>query len=132
MAKSKIMIVEDEYIILADLRERVEDLGYQVCCQAASGEEAVRLAKQEKPDSILMDVALCGRIDGIEAAILIRANLDIPIIFLTAYMDEKNLKRAKAVKPSGLLFKNCLDGELKTALESACSGTGVIDHPLKI
>jgi len=124
MTKSKVMIVEDEYIISADLRERVELLGYQVCGQTASGEEAVRLAKQERPDSILMDVVLCGRMDGIEAARQIRTDLNIPIIFLTAYMDEKSLERAQAVKPSGLLFKNCLDVELQAALESACSEVG--------
>ena len=101
MNNENILIVEDEKIIALDLQRRLERFGYSVVGMASDGAEAIALAKERSPDIILMDIMLAGGMDGIEAAKHIRAQLGIPVIFLTAYTDEKTLERAKEVEPFG-------------------------------
>jgi two-component system, response regulator PdtaR len=100
-----IMIVEDENIIALDMKIRLKKLGYNVVSVVRSGEEAIEKAKEVKPDLILMDVLLKGSIDGVEAAEEITNELKIPVIFISAYSDEKTLKRAKKISPYGYLIK---------------------------
>ena len=78
MARVKIMIVEDEYLIALDIKDTLEELGYIVCSLNRSGEEAIEKAKAEQPDLIFMDIGLIGKIDGIEAAKQIQNQSDIP------------------------------------------------------
>lgn len=82
---ARILIVEDEYIIAADLEMKLVRMGYQVVGSATAGEEAIRLAELHRPDVILMDIQLQGGMNGKEAAETIRARNDIPIIFITAF-----------------------------------------------
>jgi len=100
MNNENILIVEDEKIIALDLQRRLERFGYSVVGMASDGAEAISLAISRSPDIILMDIMLAGSMDGIDAAKHIRAQLGIPVIFLTAYADEKTLERAKEVEPS--------------------------------
>jgi two-component system, cell cycle sensor histidine kinase and response regulator CckA len=116
---TRISIVEDEVIIAKDIEVCLQNMGYAVASVVNTGEEAVKMANQEHPDLILMDIQLKGRMDGIETAELISSNLDIPIIFLTAYDDEKKLERAKSVMPYGYILKPFQDKNLKIAIEMA-------------
>jgi diguanylate cyclase (GGDEF)-like protein/PAS domain S-box-containing protein len=119
MNKENILIVEDEKIIALDLQRRLERFGYSVVGMASDGEEAISLAGERSPDIILMDIMLAGSMDGIEAAKQIRAELGIPVIFLTAYTDEKTLERAKEVEPFGYILKPFKERELYTTIDIA-------------
>ena len=83
MVVPTLLLVEDECIIALDLARRLTKLGYTVLAVARSGREAVQQAGQLHPDLVLMDVGLPGGMDGIEAAAHIRAQAEIPIIYLT-------------------------------------------------
>lgn len=119
MESAAIQIVEDEGIIAMDLRSKLETLGYTVASVVASGEDAIRNAERDKPDLVLMDIVLKGRVDGIEAAREIWHRFNIPVIYLTAYTEEKVLERAKATEPYGYLLKPCNDKELHVTLKMA-------------
>ena len=119
MNNENILIVEDEKIIALDLQRRLERFGYSVIGMASDGQEAISLARERRPDIILMDIMLAGPMDGIEAAKQIRAQLGIPVIFLTAYTDEKTLERAKEVEPFGYILKPFKERELYTTIDIA-------------
>src|SRR5574341_2598608 len=119
MVKKRIMIVEDESIIADDLKENLQNLGYAVTSIASSGEEAIKKAEENKPDLVLMDIMLEGEMDGIEAAGQIRFRFNIPIVYLTAYSDEKLLERAKITEPFGYIIKPFNERELHTNIEIA-------------
>ncbi len=115
----KIMVVEDENIIALDLKKRVTSLGYSVAAVAATGEEAIKLVEQSKPDLILMDIYLRGQIDGIDTAIEISKHHHIPIIYVTSYIDDINLRRLKTTTVSGHIIKPVDQNELKVKIENA-------------
>ncbi|MGB2957779.1 MAG: PAS domain S-box protein [Bacteroidota bacterium] len=118
-ASPRILIAEDEQIVAADIRERLTKLGYSVPAVAASGEDAVALATEIKPDLLLIDIVLQGSVDGIEAVKRIRAQLDVPVIYLTAYADQGTVHRAKETEPLGYLLKPFDERELRFAIEMA-------------
>jgi diguanylate cyclase (GGDEF)-like protein/PAS domain S-box-containing protein len=117
--KYQIMLVEDEVIVALDIRQRLEALGYNVVAHASSGEEAVIFATELEIDLILMDIKLRGEMDGIDAATKIRDHLDIPIIYLTAFADEKTLSRARLTEAYGYLIKPFEDRELRSSIVMA-------------
>ena len=119
MANKKIMIVEDEKIVALDIKGSLEHFGYSVPCMADSGEDAIKFIDQCRPDLILMDIVLKGKIDGIEAAKTIHDNYGIPVIYLTAYSDERTLQRAKLTEPFGHILKPFDERELRTNIEIA-------------
>lgn len=119
MTKERIFIVEDERIIAIDLQHRLEKLGYLVCGNVASGEEALPKIAEQRPDLVLMDIFLPGAMDGIEVAIKIHNELSIPVIFLSAYTDSITLDRAKLAQPLGFILKPFKERELATVLEMA-------------
>ena len=111
-SKIKIMIVEDEIITARDEKQTLEKLGYSVSAIVGSGEEAVKKAEEDRPDLVLMDIELSGKMDGIEAAGILHSRFDIPSIFVTAYADDKILERAKITEPFGYLIKPFENKEL--------------------
>jgi PAS domain S-box-containing protein len=115
----KILIVEDEGLVAEDIVQSLRDIGYETGEALDTGEEAVKLAASIAPDLILMDIRLRGRMDGVEAAKQIRAVLDIPIVFLSAYSDQGLLNMAKEAAPSGYLLKPFNKRELHTTIEMA-------------
>jgi len=117
----RIMVVDDEASIAAYLEECLEFMGYKVVGRASSGESAVDMAKQFRPDLILMDIVMPGKLDGIDASRIINAEMDIPIIFLTAYADDNFIKRAKNVDPYGYIIKPFQEAELKATIEITLS-----------
>ncbi|BDZ68426.1 GGDEF domain-containing response regulator [Methanobacterium ferruginis] len=119
MSEVKILIVEDESIVAMDIKHRAEGLGYLVTAITPSGEEALEHVAENTPDLVLMDIVLKGEMDGIEAAQKIRDAYDIPVVYLTAYSDERTLKRAKITEPFGYIIKPFEDRELHSAVEVA-------------
>mgnify|MGYP002344548872 CR=1 FL=1 len=119
MADTSIMLVEDEIIVAADVKNRLENMGYAVLGIFDTGEEAIQKAGELKPDLVLMDIVLKGEMDGIDAAQKIRELFDIPLIYLTAYSDEKTLERAKVTEPFGYVLKPFEDREIQSAIEMA-------------
>ena len=119
MTPSKIMIVEDEYIIAGHIQMSLEKMGYTTCPLVSSAEEALENIEVEKPDLVLMDIMLKGEKDGIEAANHIKSHYNIPVVYLTAYADEEILKRAKVTEPFGFLIKPFQYKELYSTIEMA-------------
>ncbi len=116
---AKVLIVDDEAAITTQLEERLSVMGYEVVGAASSGSEAVAMARSEAPDIILMDIVMPGEMDGIEAARIIRQDMDIPVVFLTAYGDDRFIERAKDVGPYGYIIKPYQENALKAAIEIA-------------
>ena len=119
MNKARILIVEDESIIALETQESLKTLGYEICAIVNSGADAIKNIDEKQADLILMDIHLKGDIDGIETAEIIQSNHHIPIIFLTAFSDERVLDRAKRTKPYGYLLKPFKKQDLKVAIEMA-------------
>jgi PAS domain S-box-containing protein len=119
MSRGKLLIVEDEFVVAENLRIDLELMGYEVAGMASSGEEAMMLARRDNPDLALMDIKLPGGMDGIETAINLRQELDVPVIFITAFADESLLERAKAADPFGYLVKPYERKGLRAGVETA-------------
>ena len=117
MESKTILIVEDEKIIAEDIRKTLTKFKYNVSDIVASGEKAIQIAKENRPDMILMDIMIEGKINGLEAAKHIYREHGIPIIFLTAYANEKFLKQASEAAPFGYLIKPFEDRELRSTIE---------------
>jgi DNA-binding NarL/FixJ family response regulator len=116
---SKILIVEDEFPIGLELEELLDSHGYEVVGVASTGLEAISTARRDNPDLILMDIKLPGKVDGIDAAIKIRSELDIPSVFLTGYGKSEFVERAKAADPLGYILKPLNKPQILAGLELA-------------
>jgi len=116
---SKILVVDDEAIITMQLEERLTIMGYTVVGMAASGEDGVDKARRIRPDLVLMDIVMPGKMDGIEAAGIITKELDIPVVFVTAYADDSIIEKAKSARPYGYIVKPFNELEVKAAIEVA-------------
>jgi PAS domain S-box-containing protein len=119
MISPKILVVEDEGIIAQDIKNCLENLGYSVPEVVYTGQEAIEKAEKLHPDLVLMDIVLKGEIDGIETASEIRSRYNIPIVYLTAYEDDKTLKRAKLTEPFGYILKPFEERYLRSSIEMA-------------
>ena len=114
-----ILVTEDESIVLKDIERCLGKLGYNVVATADNGEKAIELALKHKPDLALMDIMIKGDMTGIAAAEEIKRNLDIPVVFLTAYADENTLSQAKMAEPHGYILKPFKEVDIQTAVEMA-------------
>ena len=119
--RPRVLIVEDEVIVAEDLRHTLLQIGYDVAAHAASGEQAIKLSVEAKPDLVLMDIVLGHGMDGIHAAHRIRQKSDVPVIFLTAHADESTLQRAKISEPYAYLIKPFEERSLRATVEMALS-----------
>lgn len=117
--KARIMVVEDEAVISMEIQDRLTKMGHSICGTAVSGEQAVSVATANRPDLILMDVQLRGEVDGVQTAKQIRDLIEIPIIYLTAFADDRTVERAKLTQPFGYLIKPFSEKELYAAIEMA-------------
>ena len=93
MKKAQVLIVEDDGIIAMDLESRLKSFGCSVSAIVAYGEQAIQKVEEYRPDLVFMDIVLKGEIDGIDAADQIRTQFNIPVVFVTAHMDEDRLER---------------------------------------
>lgn len=117
--KTRILIVEDETLVSFDLKNIIFNLGYEVIGVVRTGEEAFSKAFEEKPDLILMDIMLSGKLNGIETAEQIKKSIDVPIIYLTAYADKATLQNAKVTEPFGYIIKPFEERLLQSTIELA-------------
>ena len=113
----KILIVEDEMVIAANISLQLTELGYEVTGILPRGEEALSHIKIDLPDIVLMDIQLKGTMDGIETAKEIETLFHIPIIYLTANSDEANFNRAKETHPYAFISKPFKKLDLQRAIE---------------
>ena len=113
------LIVEDEILIAEELTERLERFGFSVIAAVDSAEEGIEIATRDRPDLILMDVRLRGEKDGVQAATEIRQQVDVPVIYLTAYSDRATVERAKHTNPYGFVLKPFHERELQVTIELA-------------
>lgn len=119
MLNSKILIVENERIVANDIKELLEDLGYDVIGISGTGEDALKKVRERNPDLILMDIILTGKVDGIETAQQISELYSIPFIYLTAYYDDDVLERAALTQPAGYITKPFDSVGLHAAIQMA-------------
>ncbi|MFC1813610.1 response regulator [Thermodesulfobacteriota bacterium] len=115
----QIMVVEDEAVIALRLQQRLSMMGYEVVALSHSSEESLEKARDLRPDLILMDIKIPGNLDGIAVAKIVKSELDIPVVFLTAFVEDQIIERAKQAEPYGYIVKPFQDQELKAAVEIA-------------
>ena len=116
---AQILIVEDDAILATELQETLSKMGYQISGLAATGKSAVESALAQKPDILLMDIRLRGAMTGIQAVGQIHQQLDIPVVYLTAFADEAFLQQAKITDAYAYLVKPVREHELRAGLEMA-------------
>ncbi len=112
----RVLIVEDETIVAMDMTRKVKQMGCDVVGRVVSGEQAVEQALMLKPDVVLMDIKLRGRIDGITAAKRIRQQDDISVIFLSAFVAHDSVQKEGAPLSIAMLPKPFDSFELKDAM----------------
>jgi hypothetical protein len=116
---TQILIVEDEGIVAAEIKQKLTKMGYHVPAIASSGKKAIDETERVNPDLILMDICLKGDMDGIEATKEIKRFYDVPIIYLTGNADKTTIDRAKQTHPHGYLVKPFKERELQAIIEMA-------------
>ena len=114
---SRLLIVDDERVVTRGLEEDLTQMGYEVVGVASSGEEAIVKARSLHPDLVLMDIVMPGAKDGIVAATEINAELNIPVVFLTAYSDLELVERAKWSGAFGYIVKPAQPQQLRATIE---------------
>lgn len=105
MKTAKIVIVEDEPIIAADLERQLTKIGHEIVASTDNGRSAINLSQTLQPDIILMDIQLDGDLDGIDTAHEINKYCEAPIIFLTSNTDDRTFRRARLTQPYAFLSK---------------------------
>lgn len=127
MENIRVLIVEDKSIVAAGIESLLKKHSLDIIGMCDTGEEAIRLASDNLPDLILMDIELAGAIDGIAAAKIIQENQDVPIIYLTDFTDEKTVDRAKKTFPVNYISKPFQEMDLIRAIDLAFHNANVPD-----
>lgn len=105
MKPARVLIVEDEVIAALATEKMLRKLGFDVCGNVTTGEDALRVFDGEIPDVVIMDIRLDGELDGIETATLFKKKHNVPVIFVSAYSDEATRARARTVEPLAYIDK---------------------------
>ncbi len=119
MNKIKILVVEDESIVAKDIQNTLIRLGYDVPATASNAVSAFQKLEDIRPDLVFLDIKLKGDVDGIQIAEKIKSGYDIPVIFLTSFVDKVTLDRAKVTEPYGYIVKPFNESDLQTTVEMA-------------
>lgn len=117
--KIKVLIVEDEALIASEISECLEENDFEISGITPTAEEALASIKHNKPDVILMDISIKGKMNGIELAKNIIKTQNIPIVFLTSNSDSSVIKEATSINPTAFLLKPFSEKELPIAIELA-------------
>lgn len=120
MERIRVVIADDESVITMDLREMLTNLGYLVVGEAGDGRSAVNLARELRPDLVLMDIKMPD-LDGIEAARILTEERIAPTVLLTAFSQRELVDRAKEAGVVGYLVKPIQEADLAPAIEVALS-----------
>jgi AmiR/NasT family two-component response regulator len=123
LERTRIIIADDESIVRTDLKEMLTGLDYLVVGEVGDGQSAVNLARELRPDVILMDIKMPD-MDGIEAAKILTEEQIAPVILLTAYGQKELVDRAKEAGVVGYLVKPFRETDLSPAIEVALSRFG--------
>jgi len=119
MKNAQILIVEDEHLVAQDIARFLSRSGYRVTAIVRNGKDALKKAQESPPDLVLMDIVLKGEMDGIETARRMRSRRDIPVVYITAYSDEKTVEAAKVTEPYGYILKPIDEKAFHIVLELA-------------
>lgn len=119
MGEIKILIVEDELLIAKGLARKLQKLGYAVVDIVSSGDKALEKIAETQPDLVLMDIVIKGEMDGIQTAELIDKHFNIPVIYVTAYADDRTLDRAEQTGSYGYVLKPYKERELHATIKLA-------------
>ena len=117
MTKKKILVVEDELITATHIVSVLEEKGYTVLEPLIKGEDVPAVVAKEKPNAIIMDINLAGKLNGVETARIISSTTDVPIIFLTSNSDEKTFEESKSALPHAFLTKPFKTEELLRTID---------------
>jgi len=107
----RILIVEDEPLVAMELKETLEDAGFEVPATVDSADLVLQAVRQHEPALILMDVRLRSFLDGIDVVSRVRLLSEIPVVYLTAYSTPDVVRRAEGTRPAAFLIKP-VDGPL--------------------
>ncbi|MDQ7028523.1 MAG: response regulator [Ardenticatenia bacterium] len=118
MKRTRIVIADDESIIRMDLKEMLTSLGYLIVGEAGDGRTAVSLARELKPDLVIMDIKMPD-MDGIEAARILTEERIAPVLLLTAFGQRDLIEKAKEAGVVGYLVKPFRESDLTPAIEVA-------------
>ena len=126
------LIVEDETLIAEELKERLSRLGFSVIAAVDTADEGIAIATRERPDLVLMDIRLKGKKDGVQAAREIRAQVDVPIVYLTAHSDRLTVERVKVTEFDGFILKPFQRHELQMTIEVAMQRRAIREKRKKV
>lgn len=118
MERTRVIIADDESLIRMDLREMLTNLGYLVVGEVGDGQSAVNLAKELRPDILIMDIKMPD-MDGIEAAKILTEERVAPVLLLSAYSQQELVQRAQKAGVAGYLVKPFRESDLAPAIEVA-------------
>jgi DNA-binding response OmpR family regulator len=118
---ARVLVVEDEYFVAMTIEDALIDAGYEVVGVEASGEAAILRGLAETPDLILMDIRLAGKMDGIDAALQLKAH-GLRVLFSSAHSDEQTRQRGEQARPLGWITKPFSGSELIAAVARALVG----------
>ncbi|MGE5315132.1 MAG: PAS domain-containing protein [Acidobacteriota bacterium] len=121
MKSPRILVVEDESIVAEQLLGSLHRLGYETMQPVATGEDALILAGEQKPDLVLMDMELMGELNGVETAQEIRSVSEVPVVFITGFADNEAIEQVSRSEPYGYIVKPFKEEELHAAIEVALS-----------
>lgn len=113
---AKILIVEDDMIIAADLSMQLTKIGYHIIGINTKAEDALKTISDHRPDIIIMDIVLSGKMNGIEAAVIILHEHQIPVIFMTSNTDDVTFQKALSAKPFAFIAKPFQKSELERTI----------------
>jgi CheY-like chemotaxis protein len=114
----RVLVVEDDFIIAQDIKERLIDLKFLPVGHTAFGEDAIKLVSELRPDLVLADIRLAGSLDGIDVAVAVRQKFNLPAIILSASIDDQVIKRAAAASPFAFINKPMSDWEFGEIMQA--------------
>jgi CheY-like chemotaxis protein len=114
----RVLVVEDDFIIAQDIKQRLIDLQFQPIGHTAFGEDVVQLAAELRPDLVLTDIRLAGAMDGIDVAMAVRHKFNLPTIFLSASITDEVMQRAAAAPPFAFINKPMSDWDFSEVMQA--------------
>ncbi len=114
----RILIVEDEVVVAMYIETVLETFGYDVVAIVTNGADAIDMVRDEDIDLVLMDINIEGDIDGIETTRRLKGFSEVPVLYVSAYIDKETIARASSTNPAGYLSKPFKNKELRMKIES--------------
>ncbi|MBF0521004.1 MAG: PAS domain S-box protein [Nitrospirae bacterium] len=119
MTANKVLVVDDDPVTTGIISKYLNRRGYEITSMLTSAEEAIEDIRVNKPDAVVMDIALAGKMDGIEAAAYIYNTFHIPVVYMTSHTEQPLVERAKITEPYGYIVKPFTQKELEITIDMA-------------